>query len=363
MRFWFALIALGGILGWGGVAPALAAPCLKITLTGTMGGPPTFNGLAGPGTLVSYGDDSNDCSDVLLQFDAGRGTNVQLSALGLIPARLHAIFFTHLHSDHTDGLADLPQHRWHFNSTGPQLDVVCSEDAVAPAGHTMSCQNLVDHIGDAYIESGEIDQRILENPARLAGGPAELANVVDFLPGEPAAEIWSSGDVSVSAIRSTHIPGHASYRVDTPAGSVVIGGDAGNDVQGPPFPPARPYSTSDQVEALANGADVIVHSTIHPVMESSFPSPIFFRQSTATDIGAMAKRAGVSHVMLTHLIPPLGAEAQGPFPVPGGALKKKDYKKAVKDGGFKGKIHVGTDLMTLRIPKKNDNDEDSDSDG
>ena len=66
--------------------------------------------------------------------------------------------------------------------------------------------------------------------------------------------------MSVSAIRSTHIPGHASYRVDTPAGSVVIGGDAGNDVQDPQFPPVRPYSTSDQVEALANGADVIVNS-------------------------------------------------------------------------------------------------------
>jgi ribonuclease Z len=42
--------------------------------------------------------------------------------------------------------------------------------------------------------------------------------------------IWSSGNVKVLAIRSTHIAGHASYRVDTPAGSVVIGGDASNDV-------------------------------------------------------------------------------------------------------------------------------------
>src|SRR5262245_66138923 len=61
--------------------------------------------------------------------------------------------------------------------------------------------------------------------------------------------VWSSGDVKVSAIRSTHIAGHASYRVDTPAGSVVIGGDAGNDV---PLPP-RSSSTSEQVEKLAKG--------------------------------------------------------------------------------------------------------------
>jgi ribonuclease Z len=68
--------------------------------------------------------------------------------------------------------------------------------------------------------------------------------------------------VKVSAIRSTHIPGHASYRVNTPAGSVVIGGDATNDVLTQP----RAHSTSDQVELLAKGVDVIVHSTMHPIM-------------------------------------------------------------------------------------------------
>jgi ribonuclease Z len=46
-------------------APAAdAAPCLIVTLTGSGGGPPTFNGLAGPGTLVRYGDDSNNCNTV-----------------------------------------------------------------------------------------------------------------------------------------------------------------------------------------------------------------------------------------------------------------------------------------------------------
>ena len=55
------------------------------------------------------------------------------------------------------------------------------------------------------------------------------AKVQSFVDGSPFV-----GDVKVSAIRSTHIPGHASYRVDTPAGSVVIGGDATNDVLTPP---------------------------------------------------------------------------------------------------------------------------------
>ena len=56
------------------ISTAQADPCLIVTLTGSMGGPPTFNGLAGPGTLVQYGDISNNCNAVKLQFDAGRGT-------------------------------------------------------------------------------------------------------------------------------------------------------------------------------------------------------------------------------------------------------------------------------------------------
>jgi ribonuclease Z len=325
-----------------------------VTLTGTQGGPTAFGGLAGAGTLVRYGEDSDGCNAVKLQFDAGRGTSMRLSQIPVLSNQLHAIFFTHLHSDHVDGLADLLQIRWHFNSTGPKVDIVCSADANAGA-YTMSCQKLVAHIGDAYLQSGEIAQRGVEDKARLAGGPAAAANVQTFEPKDDAQVVWSRGEVKVSAIRSTHIAGHASYRVDTPAGSVVIGGDAGNDTPAPP----RATSASAQVEKLAKiptGADIIVHSAIHPVMgpdkDSGLPAPIYYRQSTATDLGAMAQRAGTKHLMLTHLIPSLGSRSQGPYKVPGGALTEVDYKKAAEAGGFAGNIVVGTDLVSVRLPAK-----------
>jgi ribonuclease Z len=74
-----------------------------------------------------------------------------------------------------------------------------------------------------------IAQRHSEVKERTAGGPAELVNTITFDPKDEPQSVWSSGDARVSAIRSTHIPGHASYRVDTPAGNVVIGGDAAKD--------------------------------------------------------------------------------------------------------------------------------------
>jgi ribonuclease Z len=329
-----------------------AAPCLIVTLTGTRGGP-SGNGTAGAGTLVRYGDDSNECGSVKLQFDVGSATTARLSQIGVEIGDLQAIFFTHMHSDHTDGFADLMQLRWHYYSTGPKVDVVCSSDASSPLGFVISCKNFTAHIGDPYIQSGEIAQRHSERKETLPGGPADLINVMTFDPTDEPQVVWSLGDVKVTAIKSAHIPGHASYRVDCPAGSVVIGGDAANDKLTPP----RPHSTSDQVEKLAKGADILVHSTTHPVIGpekgGGMPGPIFYRQSTAPDLGAMAQRAGVKFFMLTHMTPALGqVERIDHWNVPGAPLTEADYRKAVEEGGFTGTIIVGTDLTSLRLPVK-----------
>jgi len=350
-QFSIAVAIVSGIWLSAAVATAHAAQCVIVTLTGTGPGPGVFNGLAGPGTLVRYGDDSNNCGAVKLQFDVGRGTTLRLSQLGVFPAQLNGVFFTHMHTDHTEGFADLVTLRWFFNGAGPKIDVVCSSDIVSPRDFTVSCSKFTTHIGDAFIQSGEVAQRHSEDSKnRTAGGPADLIHTITFEPKEEPQGVWSSGDVKVSAIRSTHIVGHVSYRVETPAGSVVIGGDAGNDALTPP----RASSTSDQVEKLAKGADIIVHSTIHPIMAPDKGSGMFayafYRQSTATDLGAMAKRAGAKYLMLTHLIPAIGAERQGPWNIPGGPLTEADYRKAVEESGFTGNIIVGTDLASVRLP-------------
>ncbi len=331
---------------------AHAAPCLTVTVTGSQGGPQAYQGQAGPGTLVSYGDDTDNCGTMRLQFDSGRGTLLRLSQINVLSSQVNAIFFTHMHNDHSEGFADLLTHRWLVFPASPKIDVVCSDDVASPLGFTVSCKKFVAHIADAQINSGEIAQRVSEDKRRPEAGPAALATAKTFEPKNEPQGVWASGDVRVSAIRSTHIAGHASYRVDTPAGSVVIGGDAGNDG----FAPPRASSTSAQVETLAKGADIIVHSTIHPVMgpdrDSGMPPPIYFRQSSASDLGAMAQRAGSKHLVFTHLIPPPGAPQQGVWKVPGGALTEDSYRKAGQDGGFTGQIVVAKDLASLRLPAK-----------
>jgi ribonuclease Z len=343
---WFVVMAALAVAIF--TTAAQAAPCLRVTLTGTQGGPTVFNGQAGAGALVSYGDESDNCGAVKLQFDAGRGTSMRLSQINVTPVQLTAIFLTHIHGDHTEGLPDVMALRWYLK--GPKIDIICSADTTSAFGVANSCRSFLTHISDAFVQSGEIAERRSEDVARMAGGPADLANVVTFESSEKPEVVWSSGEIKVSAIRSTHIAGHASYRVDTPAGSVVIGGDASNDLPAPP----RAHSTSDQVEMLAKGADIIVHSTIHPVLgpdrNSGFPAPIFYRQSLATDLGAMARRVGAKYLMLTHLAPALGTVRHNRWNVPGGALSQADYRMSVEAGGFTGTTIVGTDLATLRLP-------------
>jgi ribonuclease Z len=331
---------------------AQAAPCLSVTITGAQGGPQAYQGQAGPGTLISYGDDADNCGAVRLQFDAGRGTLLRLSQLKVLSSQLNALFFTHMHNDHSEGFFDLIQHRWLLFPKSSKLDVVCSDDIASPLGFTISCKKFVAHIADASIQSGEVAQRVSEDKSRPPEGPAASALVRAFQPTNAPQIVWSSGDVRVSAVGSTHIAGHASYRVDTPAGSVVIGGDAGNDTPAPP----RPASTSAQVEALAKGADIIVHSAIHPLMgperDSGMPAPIYHRQSSASDLGAMAQRAGAKHLILTHLIPAPGAPTQGLWKVPGGPVTAAAYQEAARSGGFTGNVVTATDLASLRLPTK-----------
>lgn len=192
------------------LSSAHAAPCLMVTLTGTQGGPPAFKGLAGPGTLVRYGEDANNCSAVKLQFDSGRGTTMRLAELGISPEQLNAVFFTHMHTDHTEGFADLVTLRWMFFGTGPKIDVICSSDVVSTLGFTISCQKFTAHVADSFIQSGEVAQRHSEIKERTAGGPADLINTTTFEAKDEPQTVWRSSDVKISAIRSTHIAGHVS---------------------------------------------------------------------------------------------------------------------------------------------------------
>src|ERR1700752_2498359 len=83
---------------------AHAQEMFRVTLLGT-GSPVLLPDRFGPATLVEAGDQK-------LLFDAGRGVPIRLKQIGVPLARLDALFVTHYHSDHVNGIPDLWLTAW-----------------------------------------------------------------------------------------------------------------------------------------------------------------------------------------------------------------------------------------------------------
>jgi ribonuclease Z len=147
--------------------------------------------------------------------------------------------------------------------------------------------------------------------------------------------VWTSADgaVTVSAVRVRHEPvvGAVAFRVDTPTGSVVVSGDT---------------RVCGEVEHLAAGVDVLVHeacrtAAMREVIEGTAFEHVFSYHADTHQLGAMAERAGVGHLLLTHLIPP---------PVDG--LGAAVFADDVRTGGYTGEVTVGEDLLTVTVGER-----------
>jgi ribonuclease Z len=151
------------------------------------------------------------------------------------------------------------------------------------------------------------------------------------LPTAPSV-VWTSdtGDVRVLAVAVHHepVPEAVAYRIETPDGVVVVSGDT---------------RVCREVEELAAGADVLVHeacrkSVLAPLIARTVYETIFSYHADTVELGALAARAGVPHVVLTHLIPP-----------PDQPEDRRAFAQDLRDGGYAGSITVGEDLTTISL--------------
>lgn len=277
----------------------------EVVLTG-VGVPVPHAGCAGAGTLIRR-------DDLALQFDAGRATVLRLMEAGTPPGALSAVFLTHVHSDHVVGLPDLAMTRW----IGQQMQVSGPLNVVAPEG---GAARFVRRMLDPF------DEDIALRREHVGTGPVGVELLTFAAPTEPT-EVWRSGDgaVRVVAIGVHHepVPDVVAYRVETPDGVVVVSGDT---------------RVCGEVEALATGADLLVHeacrtTALAPLIAGTPFETIFSYHADTVALGAMAERADVPHVMLTHLIPP-----------PNDPRDRDAFAQDLRDGGYSGRITVGRDL-------------------
>lgn len=282
----------------------------EVVLTGT-GVPHPRPGRAGAGTLVR-------CGDVALQFDAGRSTVMRLVEAGTELHALTAVFVTHVHSDHVVGLADVAMTRWVQRQLVPSGPLV----VVAPEGGPA---RFVRRMLDPY------DDDLALRTEHVGADPLEVDLRPFTTPATPT-EVWRSDDRSVRvlavAVHHEPVPDAVAYRVETPDGVVVISGDT---------------RVCAEVEDLATGADLLVHeacrsTALAPAIAGTPFETIFSYHADTVPLGAMAARAGVPHVVLTHLIPPPDT--------PGDA---KAFEADLREGGYEGRITVGEDLTTVML--------------
>jgi ribonuclease Z len=239
--------------------------------------------------------------------DAGRGVVMRLAAAGVSWDSVAAVFLTHLHSDHIDGLPDLFHCTWQFGA-GMPFELYGPKET----------KEIVDGILQFYEPDIHIRRDLTEKlPAK--GARINLHETKEGIVYD------DPGRVRVTAFLVDHSPVEPAfgYRFDTARHSVVITGDT------------RPNSN---LIRHARGADVLVHEAyVNPGLPSRTEAArhwtIYDYHSSAREAGEVAEKAGVKVLVLTHLIP--------------GNISDQIFLNQAKRE-FKGKIVVGRDLMRIR---------------
>jgi ribonuclease BN (tRNA processing enzyme) len=321
----------------------------QLILLGTSGGPPPDYVRNGISSVLTVGGRN-------YVVDAGRSSVTQYLNAGLLFANLEAIFITHQHADHiadyynyfllggnvtndsNDNLSG-PVHVYGPGSAGALPPPVSPPaPTVAPNRPTPGISELTALLTEGYAYSHNIfiretairDVRTLTDVHDIAVPDVGASALGDTAPPMAPFVVFEDDRVKVSAILVPHGPVFPSfaYRFDTDDGSVVFSGDT---------------RASDNVVRLAQRADFLVHEVLDLEFyeQLGVPGPLLehFKvgHTLTTEIGALAQRARVNTLVLSHLVPSNPAW-----------VSDQEYRRKCQKG-FSGKVHVGNDLDRLAI--------------
>jgi ribonuclease BN (tRNA processing enzyme) len=203
-----------------------------------------------------------------------------------------------------------------------------------------------------------LDLFAVDIPSRVYGGYKPIQEMLfphEVVLGRSAIKpVFRDGNVSVSAVRVNHGPDIKdayAYRFDIPRDgtSVVFAGDT---------------APTDTVVALAQDADILVHEAmsltgvdilVHEAMSltgvdilgrfvdpKEFPAlrqHLLESHTTTTDVVAIAKRANVRRLVITHYVPNT---------LPPEAITA-EVRRAAADIGFAGEVIGATELRAIPL--------------
>jgi ribonuclease Z len=264
----------------------------------------------GPSTLVQV-------AGMTLLFDAGRGCTIRVSQAGL-PLDIDAVFLTHFHSDHVNGLPDI----WMTSYIGrrpPSANPALREARTVP-------MRLYGPPGTARI-AGNLHAAFSDD-IRMRTADEGLTQAATGIEAHEYARdgvIFNERGVTVTAFEVDHGPlvkPAYGYRIDSGGHAVLISGDT---------------RYNENVIAHGTGVDIMVHEVcaLSPEWRDNPDALASAAHNTSPEeCAAVFSRTQPKFAALTHLVL-IGATP--------------DQVEARVRAGYAGRFVVGEDLMRMTI--------------
>ena len=281
---------------------------------------------SGPCVAVVAGSD-------LFIVDSGTDSPRNLGRMGYPIGKVKAVFLTHFHSNHLDGLGELANLRWAAGANVKSLPVYGPEGV----------ERVVDGFNRVYAQ--DFNYRHDHHGDTVA--PMSGAGMTSHPFKTPAAGqltvVYEGDDLKIEALKVNHHPvtPAVGYRFIYKDRSLLISGDT------------TKYAT---VEQFAQGVDLLVHEALAPnlvkVMGNTaqhlgnrviqkIALDIVDYHTSPIEAAEIARDAQVGHLLYYHIVPPLVLPGQEALFLNGAEAVFPDYT-------------VGRDGVAFSLPVNSD---------
>lgn len=290
-------------------------------------------GLCGTGSPLPNRERAAACTviiagNTMVVVDAGEGAARNIAQMGLPNGRIKALFLTHYHSDHIDGMGPMMLLRWTASGNTAPLPVY------GPPG----VEQVIAGFNAAYtLDNG---YRTAHHGVEITPPAAAGATAMPFAVPVTPTVVYEADGLRVTAFAVDHRPVEPSvgYRFDYKGRSLVVSGDT---------------APSKSLEAASKGADLLIHEALQPKMVRTLAAQLdkAGRKQTAqimrdildyhaspAQAADSARVAGVKMLVLSHVVPSM------PSPYLNAAFLDG------AEGHFDGPIVVGEDGQYVSLP-------------